>query len=62
MDGPSSILVGEEYDTQWHRWRKAFEEAQATITAHAGASGENRNVLEQAVKKAARHASEDPSE
>jgi hypothetical protein len=55
-------LMGEEYEAQWRRWRKASETAQAAITTHAEASGENRYELEQAVKKAVRHAEEDPAE
>ena len=51
-------LAGDEYDAQWRRWRKASEDAQAAITAAAEESGENRYELEQAVKKAVRHATE----
>lgn len=55
-------LAGDEYDAQWTRWREASETAQAAVTAHAEASGENRYELEQAVKRAVRHATEDPAE
>ncbi|MFI1293324.1 hypothetical protein ACH4VM_33600 [Streptomyces sp. NPDC020792] len=55
-------LAGEEYDAQWARWREAAEAAQAAVTAHAEASGKNRYELEQAVKKAVRHATEDAAE
>ncbi|MEU6777157.1 hypothetical protein [Streptomyces sp. NPDC046759] len=55
-------LTGKEYDAQWRRWREASEAAQAAITAQAEASGENRYDLEQGVKKAVRHAEEDPAE
>ncbi|MGQ5640779.1 MULTISPECIES: hypothetical protein [unclassified Streptomyces] len=54
--------MGEEYEAQWRRWRKASEKAQAAIIGHAEASGENRYELEQAVKNAVRHAEEDPAE
>ncbi|WEP00688.1 hypothetical protein A6P39_044045 (plasmid) [Streptomyces sp. FXJ1.172] len=55
-------LVGQEYNLQWARWLKASEAAQGAVTAHAEASGENRYELEQAVKRAVRHATEDPAE
>ncbi|GHE16035.1 hypothetical protein [Streptomyces alanosinicus] len=55
-------LVGEAYNVQWTRWLKASEAAQAAVTAHAEASGENRYELEQAVKREVRHAAEDPAE
>ncbi|MFJ2567285.1 hypothetical protein ACIQ8G_35775 [Streptomyces sp. NPDC094154] len=51
-----------EYDAQWARWHEAAEAAQAAVAAHAEASGENRYELEQAVKKAVRHATEDAAE
>jgi len=53
-------LDGEEYETQWRRWRDESEKVQAAITEHA--SGRNRYELEQAVKRAVRHASEDSPE
>lgn len=55
-------LAGDEYDAQWARWREASEAAQAAVTAQAEASGGNRYELEQAVKRAVRHAEEDPAE
>ncbi|QHA09292.1 hypothetical protein GQF42_44465 [Streptomyces broussonetiae] len=55
-------LAGEEYNLQWARWLRAAEAAQGAVTAHAEASGENRYELEQAVKRAVRHATEDPAE
>jgi t-SNARE complex subunit (syntaxin) len=55
-------LMGEEYEAQWRRWREASEAAQAAITAHVQEFGENRYELEQAVKKAVRHAEEDPAD
>ncbi|MER5755984.1 hypothetical protein [Streptomyces sp. NPDC002088] len=55
-------LSGEEYDAQWRRWREASEAAQAAVTAHAKESGGDRYELEQSVKKAVRHAEEDPAE
>ncbi|MBK3563204.1 MULTISPECIES: hypothetical protein [unclassified Streptomyces] len=55
-------LIGDEYEEQWQAWRTASEAVQAAITAHASESGENRYEVEQAVKKAVRHAEEDPAE
>lgn len=55
-------LAGEEYNVPWTHWLKAAEAAQAAVTAHAEASGENRYELEQAVKRTVRHATEDPAE
>ncbi len=53
-------LTGDDYDAQWRRWREASEKAQAAVTAHAEATESNRYELEQAVKKAMRHAHDDP--
>ncbi|MBJ7004893.1 hypothetical protein JG491_33350 [Streptomyces sp. CRPSP2-6A1] len=53
-------LDGEEYETQWRRWRDESEKVQAAITKHA--SGRNRYELEQTVKRAVRHASKDSPE
>ncbi|MEV0115846.1 hypothetical protein AB0H77_21795 [Streptomyces sp. NPDC050844] len=55
-------LAQEEYDEQWRRWREASAVAQAAITEHAKATEQNRSEVEQAVKKAVRHADEDPAE
>ncbi|MEU6602785.1 hypothetical protein [Streptomyces flaveolus] len=54
-------LTGDDYAAQWRRWREASEKVQAAVTAHAEASGASRYELEQAVKKAVRHAQEDPA-
>ncbi|AKN75667.1 hypothetical protein QR97_31310 [Streptomyces sp. PBH53] len=54
-------LTGDDYDAQWRRWRGASAKVQAAVTAHAEASGTSRYELEQAVKKAVRHAQEDPA-
>lgn len=54
-------LAGDDYDAQWRRWREASEKVQVAVTAHAEASGASRYELEQAVKKAVRHAQEDPA-
>lgn len=54
-------LIGDEYEQQWQAWREASETVQAAITEHAATSGENRYEVEQAVKKAVRHAEEDPA-
>ncbi|MEW2290511.1 hypothetical protein [Streptomyces sp. NPDC047841] len=53
-------LTGNDYDAQWRRWRKASEKVQAAVTAHAEATESNRHEAEQAVKKAVRHARDDP--
>ncbi|KUM96196.1 hypothetical protein AQI95_42735 [Streptomyces yokosukanensis] len=53
-------LTGDDYDAQLRRWRAASEAVQAAVTAHAGATGASRYELEQAVKRAVRHAQEDP--
>ncbi|UFR07148.1 hypothetical protein KBP30_41140 [Streptomyces sp. Go40/10] len=53
-------LRGDEYDAQWRRWRKATEDVQAAVTAHAAATQVNRYELEQDVKRAVRHAEEGP--
>ncbi|UFR07080.1 hypothetical protein KBP30_40715 [Streptomyces sp. Go40/10] len=54
-------LTGDDYDAQWRRWREASEKVQTAITSHAEASGGSRYELEQAVKKAVRHAQEAPA-
>ncbi|MFF5553843.1 hypothetical protein [Streptomyces olivaceoviridis] len=53
-------LAGEAYEAQWRRWREASGKVQAAVTAHAEATESNRYELEQAVKKAVRHAHDDP--
>ncbi|MET8411401.1 hypothetical protein ABZV34_25415 [Streptomyces sp. NPDC005195] len=53
-------LSGAEYEDQWRIWRHASDLVQAAIAEHATASGEDRSDVEQAVKKAARCADEDP--
>jgi hypothetical protein len=55
-------LAGAEYEEQRRAWRTASEKVQAAITAHAEAAGENRFEVEAAVKRAVRHAEEDPAE
>lgn len=55
-------LTGEAYDGQRRRWRDAATAAQAAITEHAQAAAVSRYELEQAVKNAVRHASQDPAE
>ena len=54
-------LTGDAYDDQWRRWRAASEAVQAAITAHAEATEASRYEVEQAVKRAVRHAQEDPA-
>ncbi|MGW3634322.1 hypothetical protein ACWD7F_29930 [Streptomyces sp. NPDC005122] len=53
-------LSGAEYEDQWRIWRQASDLVQAAIAEHATASGEDQCDVEQAVKKAARCADEDP--
>lgn len=48
-------------DAQWRAWREASAVVQAAITKHAEATGKNRMTVEMAVKKAVRHAEEDPA-
>ncbi|OIJ92010.1 hypothetical protein BIV24_14700 [Streptomyces colonosanans] len=48
-------LDGEERMAQWQRWWEASKAAQAAVTEHAEATGQNRYEVEQAVKKAVRH-------
>lgn len=57
-------LEGEAYDAQWRAWRDAAERFQAAVTEHAARDGMamSRYELEQAVKRAVRHAEEDPAE
>jgi len=55
-------LTGPAYEEQWRLWRAAAERVQAAITAHAEVTGANRYDVEQAVKRAVRHAEEDPAE
>jgi broad specificity phosphatase PhoE len=54
-------LTGAEYDAQRGRWCAAYEAVQAAITAHADATGEDRDEVQQALKEAMRHAQEDPT-
>lgn len=54
-------LMGSEYEEQWRSWRRASEAVQAAITEHATATDQNRHEVEQAVKRAVRHAEEDPA-
>ncbi|WP_234334558.1 hypothetical protein [Streptomyces sp. NRRL B-1347] len=55
-------LDGEEHAAQWRRWYDASVTFQAAVTAYAKETGQARNEVEQAVKKAVRHADEDPAE
>lgn len=57
-----AYLSGAEYEDQWRIWRHASDRVQAAIAEHAATAGESRHDVEQAVKKAARHADEDPCE
>lgn len=56
-------LDGDEYDAQWKAWRAASESFQAAVTEYAARDdvAMSRYDLEQAVKKAVRHAEEDPA-
>ncbi|MER6738113.1 hypothetical protein ABT315_38300 [Streptomyces puniciscabiei] len=57
-----AALAGDDYDAQWRRWREASQAVQAAITAHAEATKASRYEVEQAVKRAVRHAEEDPAD
>ncbi|GGV53539.1 hypothetical protein [Streptomyces spectabilis] len=52
-------LDGEEHAAQWRRWYDASVTFQAAVTAYARETGQARHEVEQAVKKAVRHADED---
>ncbi|MGW3847171.1 hypothetical protein [Streptomyces fagopyri] len=56
-------LTGDEYDAQWHAWRDAATAFQAAVTAYAARDDVtmSRYEVEQAAKKAVRHAQEDPA-
>ncbi|WP_241740728.1 hypothetical protein [Streptomyces sp. L2] len=54
-------LTGDAYDAQLHRWREASAAVQEAITRHADTTGTDRYEVEQAVKRAVRHAQEDPA-
>ncbi|MCD9880404.1 hypothetical protein [Streptomyces guryensis] len=51
-------LDGEAYDAQWKAWRDDAAKFQAAVTEYAARedAGMSRYELEQAVKKAVRHA------
>lgn len=55
-------LAGDEYEAQWQAWLAASVKVQAAITAYADAAPANRYDVEQAVKRAARGAEQDPAE
>lgn len=55
-------LQDEEYAAQWRSWAAAAEAFQAAVTVHATETGQPRHEVEQAAKKAVRHAEEDPVE
>jgi hypothetical protein len=57
-------LAGEEYSFQLDRWRVAAEAFQGAVTEYAAREDVtmSRYEVEQAVKKAVRHADEDPAE
>ncbi|MGA4843907.1 hypothetical protein [Streptomyces sp. G45] len=57
-------LDGDAYDTQWRRWRDAAADFQAAVTAYAARDDVDtpRHQVEQEVKRAVRHADEDPAE
>lgn len=56
-------LTGDEYDAQWRAWREASTAFHAAVTEYAGRDGVtmSRYEVEQAAKKAVRHAQEDPA-
>ncbi|MFD4475974.1 hypothetical protein ACFWPU_07645 [Streptomyces sp. NPDC058471] len=55
-------LDGEEYRAQWNLWLEKTAEFQAAVTRYAQETGQPRNEVEMAAKKAVRHAEEDPVE
>lgn len=55
-------LAGDEYEAQWQAWLAASVKVQAAITEYADAAPANRYDVEQAVKRAARGAEQDPAE
>ncbi|QCX81080.1 hypothetical protein C9F11_37485 [Streptomyces sp. YIM 121038] len=57
-------LDSEAFEEQWRAWRDAAERFQAAVTEHAAREDVTmpRHQLEQAVKRAVRHAEEDPAE
>ncbi|MFD5572783.1 hypothetical protein [Streptomyces cadmiisoli] len=57
-------LDGEEFEAQRRRWRAAAEAFQAAVTQYVGREDVplSRYEVEQAVKRAVRHAQEDPAE
>ncbi|MEI5100327.1 hypothetical protein RB200_19590 [Streptomyces sp. PmtG] len=57
-------LDGEAYEGQWRAWRAAAEAFQVAVTEYAAREDVTipRHQLEQAVKRAVRHAGEDPAE
>ncbi|MCG7203982.1 hypothetical protein [Streptomyces arenae] len=57
-------LQGEAWEAQRLKWREAAMVAQAALTEYAGREdvSMSRYELEQAVKRAVRHAEEDPAE
>ncbi|MDQ0994738.1 hypothetical protein [Streptomyces sp. V3I7] len=57
-------LDGEAYDAQWRAWRDAATAFQAAVTEYAARDDvtASRYEVEQAAKRAARHAQEDPAE
>jgi hypothetical protein len=56
-------LSGAEYDAQWRAWRDASAKFQAAVTEYADREDVklSRYEVEQAVKRAVRHAEEDPA-
>ncbi|MCM1972348.1 hypothetical protein [Streptomyces sp. G1] len=59
-----SGLDGPEHAAQWRRWAEAAEAFQAAVTEHASRDDVSlsRHEVEQAVKKAVRHAEPDTDE
>ncbi|WPO76220.1 hypothetical protein [Streptomyces sp. KN37] len=55
-------LAGEEYQAQWRSWYEAAASFQAAVTTYAKNTSQPRHEVERAVKKAVRHADEDPAE
>ncbi|MFI7320160.1 hypothetical protein [Streptomyces venezuelae] len=55
-------LADDAYQAQWRSWYEAAVAFQAAVTEYAKDTGQPRHEVEQAVKKAVRHADEDPAQ
>jgi len=55
-------LDEEEREAQWKRWREATDKFEAAVTKHAEETGQSRDDVRKAARKAVRNAEEDPAE